>query len=214
MKKDLHSLPRPTPELVLFDLGGVLVDVDMSRALAAWSKITDQPHHLFEEALFASGLKESMDKGLTSTEECVATLSNTFPLSTGDFSEVWEEVLKVRPAMISLLNRILEESPCGLLSNTDPIHHRWAQNSIEPLGRFIYQFVSYEEGCWKPEPLFYKKILAQIGLAPGKVFFVDDLPKNVEGAKRAGLDAVLFVSRVQLVKDLRVRGFHLRGEDR
>ena len=46
----------------------------------------------------------------------------------------------------------------------------------------------------------------QAGVAPEEVFYTDDIPKNVEGARAAGFDAVLFTTAAQYAADLRARG--------
>ena len=50
--------------IVLFDLGGVLMNVNVSLALQHWVEVTGKTSDVFEQHLFASGLKEKMDKGL------------------------------------------------------------------------------------------------------------------------------------------------------
>jgi putative hydrolase of the HAD superfamily len=44
----------------------------------------------------------------------------------------------------------------------------------------------------KPDPRAYALGCEALGLAPGEIVFVDDQPRNIEGARRAGLDAVQF----------------------
>ena len=46
-----------------------------------------------------------------------------------------------------------------------------------------------------------------------QVLFIDDNADNVEGARRAGLDAVLFTDIAALRRDLAMRGFDLQGEE-
>lgn len=47
-------------------------------------------------------------------------------------------------------------------------------------------------GVLKPDPRAYEDCLAQLGVAPAEALFVDDQPRNVEGARRVGLPVVLF----------------------
>ena len=42
----------------------------------------------------------------------------------------------------------------------------------------------------KPEPAFFERVLADLGLEAAEVGFVDDSPANVEGARAAGIRAV------------------------
>jgi len=183
---------------VLFDLGGVLADINVSAATEYWESKTGVTIATWEERLFRSGLKEEMDKGRVSTAEVVAQLAASTSMTNELFREGWEKVLKARPRMSDLVSQVSRKIPCGLLSNTDPIHHEWANSNIPGLSDMSVQFVSYEEGCWKPEPKFYSQILASLNHPPGEVFFVDDLQRNVDGATQAGMDAVLFTSEREL----------------
>ena len=44
----------------------------------------------------------------------------------------------------------------------------------------------------KPDPRAYQRAIDMVGVEPGRILFIDDQPRNVEGAQAAGLDAVWF----------------------
>ena len=199
--------------IVLFDLGGVLMNVNVSQALQYWVETTGKASAIFEQHLFTSGLKEKMDKGLCSSEEVMALMEEKTGLLPSDFEAGWRKVLTPMAEMMPLLTAVTEVFPSGLLSNTDPIHHAVARELLPQLARLTPQFVSYTEGCWKPELPFYEQILKALPYSPSSVFFVDDLEENVEGAKRAGLDAVVFESPEQLRRALMTRGVPLISEE-
>lgn len=209
MKPSKSDLSSTTVQLVLFDLGGVLVDVSVERALNYWNEKTGIPQNTFEEHLFVSGLKEKMDKGLLSSAEVMEVMEEKTGLSRPDFKAGWEKVLSPKPEMLPVLDAVCDVIPTGLLSNTDPIHHETALRLLPPLSRLSPQFVSYDEGCWKPESQFYQQILRPLKCAPNAVFFVDDLSENVAGAKAAGMDAVQFKSASQFRDALERRGLFI-----
>ena len=115
--------------------------------------------------------------------------------------------------MTSLLTEVVTSFTTGLLSNTDPVHHQVAQELLPQLSQMSPQLVSYTEGCWKPELVFYENILSALNLPPQAVFFVDDLEENVAGAKLSGIDAVLFESPAQVRRDLIARGVPLLSNE-
>ena len=51
-------------------------------------------------------------------------------------------------------------------------------------------YFSCDLGVVKPDPEFFRRILADLGAEPDEVFFVDDTPANVEGGRTAGLRAM------------------------
>jgi HAD superfamily hydrolase (TIGR01509 family) len=66
----------------------------------------------------------------------------------------------------------------------------------------------------KPDPAAFHSCLARLGGAePASTLFIDDNADNVAGARRAGLDALLFTDIAALRAALRARGFDLQGED-
>ena len=58
----------------------------------------------------------------------------------------------------------------------------------------------------KPDRAIYTAAAELAGCRPEEVFFVDDLPENVVGARAAGFDAEVFTDVRTLVGDLRRRG--------
>ncbi|WP_158590931.1 HAD family hydrolase [Acutalibacter sp. 1XD8-33] len=50
---------------------------------------------------------------------------------------------------------------------------------------------SFEQGVFKPHPKMYQDALSKMGLPPEQTVFVDDLPKNLEGARAHGIHPVL-----------------------
>ena len=197
-------MKSPSP-FVLFDLGGVLADINVPAATAHWARETGVTADRWAQLFFSSGLKEEMDKGLKTIEAVVEELNKSAPMTLELFTEGWGRVLTLKPEMSSLASEVVSILPCGLLSNTDPVHHLWAQESVPALSMMQRQFVSYEAGCWKPEVRFYRLVIDALGIPPHAVFFVDDLPRNVTGAKKAGMDAVVYRSKPELQTELSVR---------
>ena len=58
-------------------------------------------------------------------------------------------------------------------------------------------------GCRKPEPRIYELTLERIGMPAEACLFVDDLPHNCEGARKAGMSAVHFRDNEQAIAEIR-----------
>jgi FMN phosphatase YigB (HAD superfamily) len=54
----------------------------------------------------------------------------------------------------------------------------------------------------KPEPAIYEQLRSQFALDFGESVFIDDLPRNVESARRLGLPAIRFETTAQVRRDL------------
>lgn len=81
----------------------------------------------------------------------------------------------------------------------------------EIFDRFRDIIVSGDELMWKPHAPIYALARDRFGLAPGEAVFIDDVPANVEGAKAAGIHALLFIDSATLRTQL--AGLGLLKED-
>jgi putative hydrolase of the HAD superfamily len=193
---------------VLFDLGNVLCHVDTGRMRRAFTAETGLSSEQLDRALFGAGLKEALDRGRLAPAEVTERIGEALGISmTLDrFSALWNHVLLPWPEMDALARRVATALPCGLLSNTDPIHHALARSTYPALAALPVQVVSYEIGALKPEPAIYEAASAAMGVAPGELLFVDDLSENVEAARAAGMAAHWFRGIPGLREELATHG--------
>jgi putative hydrolase of the HAD superfamily len=106
--------------------------------------------------------------------------------------------LRANPHALELAREIRS---CGLraaiLSNMPPdlLHHM--RNNFAWLPDFEVQVWSCEHGFVKPDPRIYSLCLDRLGCEAQRTLFFDDRPRNVEGARRAGMEAHVFESAEQ-----------------
>jgi putative hydrolase of the HAD superfamily len=79
------------------------------------------------------------------------------------------------------------------------------RNKFDWLEEFDVKIWSCEKGYAKPDEVIYHDCLQQLGCVPERSLFFDDRPRNVEAARRVGINAHLFESPAQ------ARGVLLRG---
>lgn len=105
------------------------------------------------------------------------------------YAALWRAV-EVSPEMVDLVKR-LRSAGYGVHLGTNQHRQR---------GRYMREQLGYDElvdvGCYsfelgaaKPEPAFFERALDAIGASAAEVLFVDDLARNVEGARAVGLAA-------------------------
>lgn len=79
------------------------------------------------------------------------------------------------------------------LSNTSDAHWRMMLDPSGPnhlpLDRLDYRFASHLLGLRKPDDAIYEHVERETGAAPASIVFFDDLPANVEAARRRGWNA-------------------------
>jgi len=71
------------------------------------------------------------------------------------------------------------------------------RDRLEWLREFEVQIWSCEEGRAKPDAAIYRTCLAALGCEPARALFFDDRPRNVDGARRVGMEAHVFESAEQ-----------------
>jgi putative hydrolase of the HAD superfamily len=85
----------------------------------------------------------------------------------------------------------------AILSNMPPDLLQAMRATFAWLDEFAVQIWSCEHGVIKPHAAIYNLCLDALGCEPGRVLFFDDRPRNVEGARKAGMQAHVFESAEQ-----------------
>lgn len=194
---------------VIFDLGRVLVPFDFQRGYRAMSEHCGLPPEEVRARLGRDSLVNGFESGEFDGPEFVrrvAALLDT-QISYDRFSEIWSSVF-LPDTLIpeSMVEGIRRNYRTVLLSNTNPIHFAMLSDTYPILRHFDAYVLSHEVKAMKPLPRIYEAAIAQAQCAPPECFFTDDVAEYVEGAKRAGIDAVQFQNHAQIEMELRARG--------
>lgn len=197
-----------TFDLVALDLGNVLSLVDESVGARELARLSGRPEQEVFAAVFAPGRKVRLETGRQTFDDfaagCGERLGVTIP--AGWFRAIYESVLTPNAAIFPLAERLLARRRVGLCSNTSAAHWELERRRLPFAGRLDPVIVSYEVGVMKPEAGIFHALASKARVSPQRVLFVDDRPENVDGAKRAGLQAVQFTGVARLERDLKELG--------
>lgn len=164
-------------------------------------------------ALFETDLLEKVESGRIDEEafyEAFCKLTGTRPPAE-DLAHAGSDIFSINASMTPLVDSLYESGiAMGILSNTSTVHWRFVKEHFTILDKFSIHATSFELGAIKPAPLIYKKAADLAGVDPGDIFFTDDRMENIEGAQKAGWDAVLFTSAEKLTEDLCRRDLRVR----
>ncbi len=187
----------PTPpniEVLIFDLGGVVMNVDFEQAFDIWSRHSGIAAPLLRSRFIADAAYEQHERGELTTDAYFESLRASLgvALSDAQLADGWNAVLGHEiSGMRNLLLQASEHRPLYLFSNTNRIHQvLWTQKLAATLSLFRKCFVSCELGLRKPDAQAFGAVAAAIGVPPQRILFFDDLADNVAGARRIGMHAV------------------------
>ena len=194
---------------IIFDIGRVLIRVDLSRAMAGLSEaIPLSPDELWK-ALQSDPRWMDWQEGRISPRDWHLHITNRLggTLSFDEFSEAWNRALDPEPMQSEeFLGGLAKKYRLAVLSNTDPIHMQHEEARYPFFRHFPVRVYSYRVGASKPNPLIYREALKGCKVAAPEAVFVDDVVAYVEAAKQLGMQGVMYQSPEQLVTDLAVLG--------
>jgi len=197
---------------VIFDLGGVIVPFDFSRAYRRMERLCSLDETEIKRRISATDIAIRLESGAVAPRDFVAELGGLLecPLDYDEFRELWSSIFFPETLIPdSLLESIKGRRRLLLLSNTNAIHFEMIRANYGLLGHFDHYVLSYEVGALKPSPRIYEEAIRHAQCAPQECFFTDDIPAYVEAAKKAGIDAVQFQGLEQLRGEMLQRGIEV-----
>jgi glucose-1-phosphatase len=179
---------RECPEVVLFDLGGVLMDFAGLRRFAVLCGIENGPE--LHARWASSRWVQAFERGQCDAETFGAGVVTDWALDLTPSEFVAE--FATWPAgpfegSIEQLRKLHGKIPMGCLSNTNPIHWRQHLDRWGLVGYFDWTFVSHELQMMKPDPEIFQHALETTGVQPERLLFLDDNLENVLAARDLGI---------------------------
>ena len=187
----------PTPrniEGLLFDLGGVLIEIDFERALRAWNQWTLLSIEELRQRFKMDEAYEKHERGEIEAPEYFTHLRKMLELEANDseiilgwnaifLSEIVETVDQVRAAK--------EKLPCFAFTNSNPTHQDFWMSAYPGVVESFHQiFVSSELRLRKPEPEAFEAIADSMNISLDAILFFDDSEENIRGAQAVGMHAI------------------------
>ena len=189
-------------EAIVFDLGGVLVEVDIRRAWQHWAAAAGRPVETISSRWKQDSAYWAHECGQLADRDFFAHLRTLLdlPIAETEMLAGWNAVLgDPLPGIETLVQELAEEFPLYVFSNTNPAHiAHFTPRYARLLSLFRKTVTSCELGRRKPDPEAFLRLAREIGIAPQRLAFLDDLEENVAGARRAGLRAHRVTSAAEI----------------
>lgn len=155
------------PKALLFDLGGVLIDIDFARALNAWAPFSALSGIELRDAFQFDQAYERHERGELPSSEYFAHLRSALRLSASlrEIEDGWNSIFVQEIATTrQLVQRVQQQLPCYAFTNTNGSHMaRWSALFPEVVGSFGQIFASHQLGLRKPEPRAFQEVCRAMG---------------------------------------------------
>jgi glucose-1-phosphatase len=192
------------PRAIVFDLGGVVIDIDFKRAFRNWAASASCNAADLEARFTFDQAYEQHETGDLHSSAYFSALGKSLnvPLSEYDLVAGWNDIyVGTIPGMEKLLATASQRFPLYAFTNSNPTHQSvWSIRFAAELSIFTTIYVSSELGVRKPDPRSFRLVAERIGVQASEVLFFDDSVENVDGAVSAGMQGVL----VESIRDVRV----------
>lgn len=192
MKINLNEI-----QTIIFDLGGVLLDLDYHLTIKAFENLGIKNASTFfsqkEQVEIFNLLETGMLSELDFRNQIRQYTHQT--ISDQQIDNAWNKLLLDLPIeRFHLLQNIAQDKRIFLLSNTNAIHMKWFKAyTTKLIGEnqffevFEKSYLSHEVKMRKPNSEIFEYVISQNHLTPEKTLFIDDSEQHILGAQTTGL---------------------------
>ncbi len=193
-------------ENIVFDFGGVLIDLNRDHCIEAFHKIGYAKAENMIGIYCPSAEFMAVEEGKMTTEELVEFIRQ----DSGNPSITYDDVQGAYTAFldglpVNKLRSIKALRDAGYrtygLSNINGFVMPYLRNTLFAADGltledyFEYAYLSFEVKALKPNPVFFERMVAHSGMDPRRTLFIDDSEKNIEAARQLGFQVYLAQAR-------------------
>ena len=188
---------------IIFDLGGVLINIDYKKTERAFIKLGFENFEAMYSQFSADAVFEKLETGKITNEDFYDKLiflsDNT--ITADQIKIAWNElILDWRLKSLEFLETLSSKYKLFLLSNTNAIHHKYFINSLsretdrtEIDSLFTKAYYSHEIHLRKPNTDIFEFVAKEANIKIEETLFIDDSYNNIETAKELGFKTHLLL---------------------
>lgn len=197
-------------EAVIFDLGGVILDLDYGKTITAMSQLAGFDVSQAYTQHRQTDLFTQFEMGQISTAEFRDGLRSHLNFTATDeaIDAAWNALILSYPVQrIELIQSLRQRCPVYLLSNNNELHlarcySLFQETFANAFGTLDEQFdrayYSHHMGDRKPNASIYQQVLQEQQVDPARTLFVEDTSHNVDGAKAVGLQTLHIIDGLKI----------------
>lgn len=192
----------PSIKTLIFDLGGVIIDLSIDHTLQAFSDLSGFEKERVKDIYYSNEGFEAYEKGLITDSDFRNLIREMFSITSSAtvIDTSWNAMLRGLPLRkLRLIERLKGSYSVYLLSNTNSIHISHVNEIMLPgIGEHGRSLDSYFHKAYyshvmkkrKPNADIFEQLLNENNLISGQTLFLDDNLDNLEGAKQLGIQTV------------------------
>ncbi|HPQ20614.1 MAG TPA: HAD family phosphatase [Saprospiraceae bacterium] len=190
-------------ETILFDFGGVLLDLDSDRAYTSLSELLGIDFYRIKDSKAQYKFLLDYEQGKISREVFIWNIQR---LAKGKTPQPLN-IIKAWNAMLlgwdehkfEVLRQLKNRYRIMILSNTNELHIDWVNRDLKKRNRYddfqdLFEgnlYYSFQMGLIKPSIEIFKELISQSGIEPSKTLFIEDTEQNLIPAQSLGMQGLL-----------------------
>ena len=192
-------------DTIIFDLGGVVVNLDINRTINAFKKLGINNVEQWINPGLHTDIFLKFEVGEISEDEFFYGIRELAGVTVTDseIRKAWCAMLiDLPPERVKIIEWLKETHNVLLLSNTNTIHVNYfdgfakGYSSMSELFHNVYySFLMHDH---KPNASIFRSVIEREKLIPGKTLFIDDAEANIIAAQSVGIHAQLITSINQM----------------
>lgn len=196
---------------IIFDIGNVLADFTWREHFASFG-YDDAMIERLAAATIMSPQWNEYDRGLMSDQEIEDAFISNDPEIASDIHKVLSDVKTIvrrNDYAIPWIKELKSKGyRCLYLSNFSRKAETECADALDFLPYMDGGILSYQDKVIKPMPEIYQLLIDRYDLKPEECVFMDDTPRNLEGAAKFGIHTIHFRTQAQAIEELRALGIN------
>ena len=180
---------------IIFDLGAVILNINYQNTINEFTKLGVKNAATFYSKKVQTDLFNQIETGMISSNQFLKALQKkTNNANIIQVEQAWNAMLLDLPEeRLQLIKKLKDNHTIYLLSNTNAIHINAFKKQLGNkkwlafCELFDKMYLSHELGLRKPDVKIFEYILKEQKLKAEEVFFIDDSPQHIAGAKKLGI---------------------------
>ena len=181
---------------IVFDLGGVIVDLELERVREAFREIGMPRMAALMDPCYPAAVNELLERGAITWEEAcdeMRRIDNLPTVTNEQIAWVYAEFLaRVDERKIEQIEALRKQGyRTYILSNTNPVAYEVVRQHFLRAGRqiegcFDEICLSFEMKMLKPDPQIFEELIRCTGIRPEESLYIDDGARNADAAHALG----------------------------